>query len=122
MKLNDIITEGKGIPQKPKPYKGNPVAKNIEKFNRPVTHRDKKKELKRKGPDFKSYDMDEATTLVSDKSHIIDNILNKIKEKNGIRKSGASRLQTSMDKGYEKKKNVNPILNYVNPKVFRFTN
>ena len=81
MKLNDIITEGKGIPQKPKPYKGNPVAKNIEKFNRPVTHRDKKKELKRKGPDFKSYDMDEATTLVSDKSHIIDNILNKIKEK-----------------------------------------
>ena len=81
MKLNDIITEGKGIPQKPKPYKGNPVAKNIEKFNRPVTHRDKKKELKRKGPDFKSYDMDEATTLVSDKSHIIDSILNKIKEK-----------------------------------------
>jgi len=67
MKLFDFITEsisidtptveGKGVPQKPKPYKGNPVAKNIEKFNRPVTHRDKKKELKRKGP---SIDMEES--------------------------------------------------------------
>ena len=39
---------------KPKPFniKRNPVAKNIEKFNRPVTHQDKKKELKKKGPEF----------------------------------------------------------------------
>ncbi len=36
-------------PQKPKPYdKRNPVAKNIEKFNRPATHMDKKKEIKKK--------------------------------------------------------------------------
>lgn len=51
-------------PQKPKPYntKRNPVAKNIEKFNRPVTHQDKKKELKKKGP---SIDLDEAPFVVS---------------------------------------------------------
>lgn len=31
-------------PQKPKSYgASNPVAKNIEKFNRPATHMDKKK-------------------------------------------------------------------------------
>jgi hypothetical protein len=27
--------------------KGNPVAKNMERFNRPATHRDRKKALKR---------------------------------------------------------------------------
>lgn len=36
------------IPQKPKSYdKRNPVAKNIEKFNRPATHTDKKKDMKK---------------------------------------------------------------------------
>jgi|TARA_B110000908_G_scaffold159905_1_gene202601 hypothetical protein len=36
-------------PQKSKGYKGNPVAKNMEKFNRPNTHVDKKKEYKNRG-------------------------------------------------------------------------
>jgi hypothetical protein len=86
MKLNDIITEGKGKSQKPKPFniKRNPVAKNIEKFNRPVTHKDKKKELKKKGPEFKKHDifgdMDEGT-FVSAKADIIDSILRQIKDK-----------------------------------------
>jgi hypothetical protein len=30
-----------------KALKGNPVAKNMEKFNRPVTHADRKKAVKR---------------------------------------------------------------------------
>jgi hypothetical protein len=86
MKLNDIITEGRGVPQKPKPYGGsNPVAKNIEKFNRPVTHRDKKKELKKKGPefnkhDYNSRDMDEGT-YVAARTDIISNIVDKIRDK-----------------------------------------
>lgn len=86
MKQNDIITEGKGKPQKPKPFnmKRNPVAKNIEKFNRPVTHQDKKKELKKKGPEFKKHDLfgdvDEGT-FVARKSDIIDSILRQIKDK-----------------------------------------
>ena len=33
--MKQLNEQRKGIPQKPKPYKGNPVAKNIEKFNRP---------------------------------------------------------------------------------------
>ena len=37
MNINDIIVEGKGRPQKPKPYGSrNPVAKNIEKFMKRV--------------------------------------------------------------------------------------
>jgi hypothetical protein len=86
MKLSDIITEGRGVPQRPKPYGGsNPVAKNIEKFNRPVTHRDKKKELKKKGPefnkhDYNSRDMDEGT-YVAARADIIKNIVDKIRDK-----------------------------------------
>ena len=96
----------KGIPQKPKSYASrNPVAKNIEKFNRPSTHPDKKKELKRKGPDFKSYDMDEATTLVSDKSHIIDSILTQVKEKamkdDNMIKRLASLIHSTADVRYD---------------------
>lgn len=35
----------KNSPQK----RSNPVAKNMEKFNKPVTHKDRKKEMKRGG-------------------------------------------------------------------------
>jgi hypothetical protein len=48
-------------PQKPKPYdKRNPVAKNIEKFNRPATHMDKKKELKKGTIKHKGKEFEEA--------------------------------------------------------------
>lgn len=98
MNINDIIVEGKGRPQKPKPYGSrNPVAKNIEKFNRPATHKDKKKELKKKGPDIKSFDMDEATTLVAQKTDIIDSILKKIKEKALVQDSMIKRLASLID-------------------------
>lgn len=61
MQINDIIVEG-SRPQKPKSYSSrNPVAKNIEKFNRPSTHPDKKKEMKKKGPPIK---MDEGPLVV----------------------------------------------------------
>ena len=50
-------------PQKPKPYSSrNPVAKNMNKFNKPATQIDKKKELRKKGP---SIDLDEAPFVVS---------------------------------------------------------
>jgi len=61
MNINDIISEG-SIPQKPKTYfSRNPVAKNIEKFNKPKTHMDKKKEMKKKGPPIQ---MDEGPLVV----------------------------------------------------------
>ena len=53
MNISDITksTIVETRPQKPKTYGArNPVAKNIEKFNRPATHMDKKKEMKKKGP------------------------------------------------------------------------
>ena len=44
-----LVGEG-DRPQKQKSYsQRNPVAKNIEKFNRPATHMDKKKEMKKRG-------------------------------------------------------------------------
>ena len=64
------VGEG-NIPQKPKPYdKRNPVAKNIEKFNRPATHMDKKKELKKgtvkhKGKEFEAVDDGQYTISVN---------------------------------------------------------
>ena len=48
-------------PQKPKSYdRRNPVAKNIEKFNRPATHMDKKKELKKGTIKHKGKEFEEA--------------------------------------------------------------
>ena len=92
-----LVGEG-NRPQKPKSYSArNPVAKNIEKFNRPATHMDKKKELKKKGPDIKSFDMDEATTLVANKTDIIDSILKKIKEKALVQDSMIKRLASLID-------------------------
>lgn len=35
---------------KKKQRRSNPVAKNMEKFNRPATHKDRKKEHKKRGP------------------------------------------------------------------------
>jgi hypothetical protein len=40
---------------------GNPVAKNLEKFNRPVTHVDQKKEEKRGKQKHKGNDHEQAT-------------------------------------------------------------
>ena len=57
-----------GIPQKPKPYgRGNPVAKNMEKFNKPKTHADKKKEMKKRGPKIS---MDEAPLVVRGENNL----------------------------------------------------
>lgn len=56
------------IPQKPKPYgRGNPVAKNMEKFNKPKTHADKKKEMKKRGPKIS---MDEAPLVVRGENNL----------------------------------------------------
>jgi len=76
MKLNDIITESKGKPQKPKQQ--NPVAKHSRNKSGAGAHKDKKKELKKRGPDWS--DMDEGH-LVAAKSDIIDSILRQIKDK-----------------------------------------
>ena len=46
MKISHIVEGNR--PQKPKPYNSNPVAKNIDKFNKPATHRDRKNDYKRK--------------------------------------------------------------------------
>jgi|TARA_R110000803_G_scaffold42597_4_gene91276 hypothetical protein len=74
--MSKKIREG-NRPQKPKPYSSrNPVAKNIEKFNRPVTHKDKKKELKKKGP---SINLDEAPFVVTG-SQSIPTAINRTKE------------------------------------------
>ena len=58
MKITHIVEGSR--PQKPKPYNSNPVAKNIDKFNKPATHRDRKNDYKRK-PKFgnKDFAMDE---------------------------------------------------------------
>ena len=56
-------------PQKPKTYGArNPVAKNIEKFNRPATHMDKKKEMKKKRPKIQ---MDEGPLVVQGESGLM---------------------------------------------------
>lgn len=63
-KLDDLEYAGEGnIPQKPKPYGGNPVAKNIEKFNKPATHTDKKKDLKKGNVKHKGSLYDQLKTL-----------------------------------------------------------
>lgn len=62
-----LVGEG-NRPQKPKSYSArNPVAKNIEKFNRPATHMDKKKEMKKKGPKIQ---MDEGPLVLQGKSGV----------------------------------------------------
>lgn len=65
-------------PQKPKPYdKRNPVAKNIEKFNRPATHTDKKKDMKkgevkhRKSLYQEMTDLEEGPLVVSRSSDLM---------------------------------------------------
>ncbi len=66
--LPNRVKEG-NRPQKPKPYdKRNPVAKNIEKFNRPATHMDKKKELKKGTTKHKGKEFEEA---VDDGQYVI---------------------------------------------------
>jgi hypothetical protein len=66
-KLDDIQYADEGsIPQKPKSYdKRNPVAKNIEKFNRPATHTDKKKDMKKGNTKHKSSMYDECVAVES---------------------------------------------------------
>jgi len=62
-----LVGEG-NRPQKPKSYSArNPVAKNIEKFNRPATHMDKKKEMKKRGPKIQ---MDEGPLVLQGKSGV----------------------------------------------------
>ena len=58
LELNDMLTEG-SIPQKPKPYNSNPVAKHMHKYNKPATQIDKKKEAKKTG-EFKPIDLSEG--------------------------------------------------------------
>ena len=55
-----LVGEADRRPQKPKPYNGNPVAKNMNKFNKPATQIDKKKELKKGSVKHKGHEMDEA--------------------------------------------------------------
>lgn len=65
-KLDDLQMEEGSIPQKPKSYdKRNPVAKNIEKFNRPATHTDKKKDMKKGNTKHKSSMYDECVAVES---------------------------------------------------------
>lgn len=65
MKITHIVEGNR--PQKPKPYNSNPVAKNIDKFNKPATHRDRKNDYKRK-PKFgnKDFDLGEEQTALQE--------------------------------------------------------
>jgi hypothetical protein len=89
MKITHIVEGSR--PQKPKPYNSNPVAKNIDKFNKPATHRDRKNDYKRK-PKFgnKDFAMDENAALAegplvlsrpSDVLRMLDTLLNGWKSK-----------------------------------------
>lgn len=65
-KLDDLQMEEGSKPQKPKSYdKRNPVAKNIEKFNRPATHTDKKKDMKQGNTKHKNSMYDECVAVES---------------------------------------------------------
>ena len=54
MKIYDIVSENKDLP------KGNPVAKNLNKFNKPATHTDRKKAMKKGERKHKGTPIDEA--------------------------------------------------------------
>jgi len=54
MKIYDIVSENKDLP------KGNPVAKNLNKFNKPATHTDRKKAMKKGERKHKGAPIDEA--------------------------------------------------------------
>jgi hypothetical protein len=55
MNIYDIVSENRNLP-----LKGNPVAKNLNKFNKPSTHTDRKKELKKGERKHKGAPIDEA--------------------------------------------------------------
>ena len=66
------ITEGKkGIPSGPdmRPMKGNPVAKNMNKSNKPATHRNRKTDYQRK-PKHPEKDMFEAPVVTHGKYNL----------------------------------------------------
>ena len=54
MNIYDIVSENKDLP------KGNPVAKNLNKFNKPATHTDRKKAMKKGERKHKGAPIDEA--------------------------------------------------------------
>lgn len=54
MNIYDIVSENKDLP------KGNPVAKNLNKFNKPATHTDRKKAMKKGDRKHKGAPIDEA--------------------------------------------------------------
>lgn len=54
MKVFDIVSENKDLP------KGNPVAKNMNKFNKPATYTDRKKAMKKGDRKHKGAPIDEA--------------------------------------------------------------
>lgn len=54
MKIYDIVSENKDLP------KGNPVAKNLNKFNKPATYTDRKKAMKKGERKHKGAPIDEA--------------------------------------------------------------
>ena len=54
MNIYDIISENKDLP------KGNPVAKNMNKFNKPATYTDRKKAMKKGDRKHKGKSLDEA--------------------------------------------------------------
>jgi hypothetical protein len=98
-KLDDMQMEEGSIPQKPKSYdKRNPVAKNIEKFNRPATHTDKKKDMKKGEVKHKGNLYDELKKLEGKSKSRLDPKCWKGYKKQGTKMKGGVRVNNCVPK------------------------